>query len=116
MEDKHIRFSAANEEVSCFLRRVENLSEGTYWITERDLRELAKCLDALGPELRAAQSPETDPGLRQEIDRYIANLRALQPALEKVQCIMLARKAQIEAEKQHLYGVQSWLSAYHQTA
>ena len=46
----------------------------------------------------------------------LANLRALQPALEKVQCIMLARKAQIEAEKQHLYGVQSWLSAYHQTA
>jgi hypothetical protein len=45
----------------------------------------------------------------------VTNLRALQSALEKVRCVMLARKMQLETKKNHLAGVRGWVSAYHRT-
>ena len=117
MEDKGERFLRANQDISAFLRRVERLSEGTCWIDERDLQALSDRVAGLGPELRnASEGANPDLQLQEEVAKYIAHLRALQTALEKVQCIMLTRKARLDADRQHLNGLQGWLCAYHQTA
>jgi hypothetical protein len=117
MEDqKHVCFAAANIELSEFLRRVDGLASGTESITERDLQSLSRRLSTLAPEIGDASRGVTlNETLQDEIATYVKNLRALQTALEKVRCIMLARKMQLEGAKRHLHGLQGWVNAYHQT-
>src|SRR4029077_8997951 len=112
----HERFLSANQELRDFLRRVENLVHGTGTITDGDLKALSRRLSNLAPEIGDAAHSETlDAGLRNEVAEYVKNLRALQIALEKVRCIMLARKIQLESAKRHLVGLQGWVNAYSQT-
>lgn len=114
--NQHARFLAANQELRGFLRRVENLANGTGTITDVDLKALSQRLTYLAPEVGDASRSETlDAGLRSEVAEYVKNLRALQEALEKVRCIMLARKDQLEGAKRHLVGLQGWVTAYSQT-
>jgi hypothetical protein len=117
MEDlKHERFLAANGELRGFLQRVEDLVQGCGNITEGDLQTVSRRMANLAPEIGdAARSETLDAGLRYEVAEYVKNLRALQSALEKVRCVMLARKMQIESQREHLAGVQGWVNAYHQT-
>jgi hypothetical protein len=113
---KHERFLAANEELRDFLRRAEGLTAGTSTISEGDLKALSRRLSNLAPEVGDASHGETlDASLRNEVAEYVNNLRALQVSLEKIRCVMLTRKMQIEAERDHLGGLQDWFSAYHQT-
>jgi hypothetical protein len=113
---KHGRFAIANEELSEFLRRVDGLATGTETITEKDLQSLSQRLSTLAPEVGDASRGETlDGALQNEIAKYVKNLRALQFALEKVRCIMLARKVQLDGAKRHLHSLQGWVHAYNQT-
>jgi hypothetical protein len=114
--NKHERFLAANRELRDFLRRVEGLTTGTCSITEGDLKALSQRISTLAPEVGDASRSETlNLELRGEIAQYVNNLRALQIALEKVRCVMLARKMQLETKKRHLDGLQGWVNAYHRT-
>jgi predicted nucleic acid-binding Zn-ribbon protein len=117
MEDlKHERFLTANNELRDFLQRVENLVQGCGNITEGDLQAVSRRLANLAPEIGDAAHSETlDASLRHEVAEYVKNLRALQSALEKVRCVMLTRKMQIESQRQHLTGLQGWVNAYQQT-
>ena len=113
---KHERFLAANQDLRDFLGRVENLANGSGTITDGDLKALSRRLSTLAPEVGDASRSETlDADLRNEVAEYVKNLRALQTALEKVRCIMLARKLRLEGAKRHLYGLQGWVNAYSQT-
>ena len=115
-QSKHERFLSANQGLRDFLLRVENLAKGTAVLTDSDLKVLSLRLSTLAPEVGDASRSETlDAGLRSEVAEYVKNLRALQTALEKVRCIMLARKHQLEGAKRHLYGMQAWVNAYNQT-
>lgn len=112
----HERFLAANESLRTFLRKAEGLASGTSTINELDLESLSRHLSNLAPEVGDASRGETlDAGLREEIAEYVRNLRALQMALEKVRCIMLARKTQNEAQRRHLIELQGWVKAYQRT-
>lgn len=114
--EKYRRFSSANKELSDFLLKVDGMAKGTESITERDLQNLSQRLATLAPEVGdASRGAVLDHELQNEIGCYVTNLRALQAALEKVHCIMLARKLQLEAAKRHLDGVQDWVHAYSQT-
>jgi len=112
-QPNHELFLSANQELRDFLRRVENLANGNGTITEGDLKTLSQRLSNLAPEIGDASHSETlDAGLRIEVAEYVKNLRALQIALEKVRCIMLARKLLLESAKRHLVGLQGWVNAY----
>jgi len=114
-QPKHERFLSANQELRDFLRGVENLANGTGTTTDGDLKALSQRLSNLAPEIGDASHSETlDAGLRNEVAEYVKNLRAVQIALEKVRCIMLARKLQLEGVKRHLVGLQGWVKAYSQ--
>jgi hypothetical protein len=114
--NKHERFLSANKELRDFLERVEGLASGACSISDRDLQGLSQRLLTLAPEIGDASRGETlDANLRNEVAEYVKNLRALQTALEKVRCVMLARKMQIETQKRHLDGLQGWVNAYNQT-
>jgi ABC-type phosphate transport system auxiliary subunit len=115
-QHKHERFLSANQELRDFLRRVENLVKGTGTITDGDLKGLSQRLSTLATEVGDASRSETlDSDLRNEVAEYVTNLRALQSAMEKVHCIMLGRKLQLEGAKRHLFGLQGWVNAYSQT-
>jgi hypothetical protein len=113
---KHERFALANEEMSQFLRKVDDLANGTDSNTERDLQSLWQRLSTLAPEVGdASRGEELDQSLQYEIATYVKNLLALQSALKKVPCIMMSRKVQQENAKRHLYDLQGWVNAYNQT-
>jgi uncharacterized protein YigA (DUF484 family) len=113
---RHERFAAANQELSQFLRRVDGLATGTESITERDLQALSQRISTLAPEVGdASRGAALDGEIQEEIAEYVTNLRALQSALEKVRCVMLARKLQLDGAKRHLNGLQKWVDAYSQT-
>lgn len=113
---KHERFLSANEELRDFLQRVEGLASGTGSINERDLNALSQCLSTLAPEIGDASRVETlDADLRNEMAQYVNNLRALQIALDKVRCIMLTRKMELESHTRRLFGLQGWFNAYNPT-
>jgi hypothetical protein len=113
---KHERFLSANQELRGFLSRVDGLVAGTCSITDKDLQSLSQRMMTMVPEVGDASRGETlDSDLQGEIAEYVKNLRALQSALEKIRCFMLARKLQIESERRHLEGLHGWVNAYHQT-
>jgi ABC-type phosphate transport system auxiliary subunit len=113
---KHERFVAANEELRGFLHRVDGLVRGTDSVSEGDLRSVSQRIANLAPEVGdASRGANLDAQLQQEIAEYVRNLRALQTALEKVRCVMLARKLQIESAKRHVEGVKGWVEAYTHT-
>ncbi len=115
-QQKHERFAIANQELTDFLRRIDGLARGTATVTEKDLQALSQRLSMLAPEVGDASRGETlDAELQNEIAKYVKNLRSLQIELEKLRCVMLARKVQLDNERRHLYGLQSWVNAYHQT-
>ncbi len=112
----HARFLSANQELREFLRRAEGLANGTATVTEDDLARVSLRLANLAPEIGDASRSETlNADLQDEIGEYVKNLRSLQGALEKIRCVMLARRVQLEAAKRHIDGLQSWVSAYQQT-
>ena len=115
-ELKHERFVAANDELRGFLHRVDGLVGGTESVTEGDLRSVSQRIANLAPEVGdASRGASLDRQLQQEIAEYVRNLRALQDALERVRCVMLARKVQIESAKRHVEGVKGWVDAYTHT-
>ena len=114
-QHKHERFLSANEELRDFLQRAEGLASGTGSINERDLKVLSQRLSTLAPEIGDASRGETlDADLQNEMAQYVNHLRALQIALEKVRCVMLTRKRQLESQTRRLYGLQGWVNAYNQ--
>ena len=113
---KYERFAAANEELRGFLHRVDGLARGTGSVSEGDLRSVSHRIANLAPEVGDASRGATlDERLRVEIAEYVRNLSALQIALEKVRCVMLARKFQLESAKRHIEGVKGWVDAYNHT-
>ena len=112
----HERFASANRDLRDFLMRVEALGNGTGMISEEDMKRISQRLLTLAPEVGdASRSKTLDAALKAQIDEYVRNLKSMQRALEKVCCIMLARKSQLEAAKRHMEGLRGWVSAYHQT-
>jgi len=113
LERKHERFAAANNELRSFLNRVDGLTSGTENVSEGDLRSVSQRIANLAPEVGdASRGADLDDSVRHEIGEYVRNLRALQLALEKVRCVMLARKVQLETAKRHVEGLKGWVEAY----
>jgi hypothetical protein len=112
----HDGFAAANEELRGFLRRVDGLALGTESVSEGDLKSVSQRIANLDPHVgEAARGEVLDTRLQLEIAEYVRNLRALQMALEKVRCVMLARKVQLESAKRHVEGVKGLVEAYNHT-
>ena len=112
----HVRFLAANQELRVFLARVEAQANGTGTVTACYLQVLARRLQNTAPEVGDASRSETlDSGLQLELAEYVRNLRALQAGLERVRYVMFARRAQTEAARLRMDGLQGWVNAYRQT-
>jgi hypothetical protein len=115
--DRNELFASANLELLAFLSQADGLVQGTSDLGAEDLRAIGRLLETMAPEM--AKSPRNgcdDAGAREQVQRYISNLRSLQVSLEQVRCVMLARRAKLEAARQHVEGVRGWADAYRQTS
>src|SRR6267154_5239902 len=112
----HARFQSANQKLRDFLRRAEGLASKSGTVTERDLKQFSLRFITLAPEIGdASRSATLDTSLQQEIAEYVKNLRALQGALKKVRCVMLARQVQLGAAKGRMDRLQGWVDLDPQT-
>jgi hypothetical protein len=116
-DEQHERFQSANHELRDFLDRVSALVQGTGNLGAADLQALSRFLEMMTPEIGAAGCNTTiDAALKAVIAEYKNNLIELQAGLEQVRCVMLARRAQLEAARQHMDAFRGWAHAYRQTA
>ena len=106
----------ANREVQVFLKRVEDLVQGRGDIGGDDLRRIGRLLQSMAPELgELSREVSTNAGMQAPIREYASNLRALQTSFERIRCVMLARRVQLDAERQRLNQLHRWADAYRQT-
>lgn len=110
---KHERFIAANQQLRKFLQQAEGLANGSAAVTEGEVKTILVHLLNFAPAVGDASRSETlDARLREEMAEYIKNLRALQQAVERICRVMLCRRAQLEATKRNLDGLQGWIHAF----
>jgi hypothetical protein len=110
------RFVLANRELQDFLQRAEGLTNGTNTVTEDGIIGIWVRLLALAPEVdEAHRHGRATEDSRDEIGNYIRYLRMAREALEKVRCVMQARRAQSEVARRQINGLQGWINAYRQT-
>jgi hypothetical protein len=115
--NRHLALGAVNREVAGLLRRVDGLVHGTGDIGAAELRRVRRLLEAMGPEVKEAlANGSVDALLRRQIETYAENLKALESSLNQVKCVMLARRARMDAAQRHVDGLRGWVNAYRQTA
>jgi len=114
--DARSRLSLANRELRNFLRRVDGMVLGQGDIGADDLRTIGKLLQSIGQEIcESRRGPSADTELPALIQEYAVNLRAARTALEKVRCVMLARRARMDRDRGRVSQLQGWANAYRQT-
>jgi len=80
------------------------------------VRAIAAPLRQMAPLVgRAQHLCAESPAWREELDLYARNLAQMHQALERVRCVLLARRAQLEARRGHLDAVRSWAGAWQKT-
>ena len=71
----------------------------------------------MDPEFRqATQCAPSDPATQEEVAKYVGNLRSVHATIQTIHSVMLERKAQLDADRQHLSSLHNWISAYRHTA
>jgi hypothetical protein len=107
---------SANRELRSFLARVDRLVHGTGDVHAEDLYAIRRLLESVAPELGGPpRGVSVDAMLQAHIQEYKDNLRAAQASLEQVRCVMLGRRARLEAAKRHLEGLRGFVHAYQTT-
>lgn len=108
---------SVNSELRDFLERADTLVHGTGDIDAGELGVVHRLLESTGARIgEASRSAAIDAALRAELQTYADRLRALEVSLNQVRCVVLARRAQLEAAQQHMHGLRDWVNAYRQTA
>ena len=108
---------AVNQELAAFLARVDALVDGTGDLRAEEWRAMRRVLESIHPALLdAARHASVDSLLRAQLDAYARNLRVLEASLNQVRCVMLARRARVDAAQRHVTGLRGWVNAYRRTA
>lgn len=117
MEDATVRrVRQANELLQLFLRRIGEALSGRGNFTVEDVRSIAGPVRAMAPLVSSSEPLcAARPELQQEFEAYARNLTAMDQALDRVRCVLLARRTQIEAQCGHLETVRLWADAWRQT-
>jgi hypothetical protein len=117
MEDPTlVRVRAANEQLQRSLGRIGEALAGRAPFTAEEVRSIAEPVRAMAAVVsRAEQLRAAVPGLQNELEIYSRNLREMNRAFDRLRCVLLARCAQIEAQRGHLAAVRSWADAWRQT-
>jgi len=113
----HELFQAANRELGSFLERIDRLVHGAGEIHASELRSVCRLVAALEPDVNAAsRSASGDQLLRAQLKLYADNLKTIDASLHRVRCVMLARRARVDAAQRHVNGLRGWMNAYRRTS
>ncbi len=106
----------SNSKLRGMLRRVGDALAGRANFGVEEIREIAEPVSRMAPVVAEANQLRAEsPELRNELEHYAHNLGELNTALERVNCVLLARCASIEAQRGHLEAVRMWATAWQQT-
>jgi len=117
MEDATLlRARQTNAQLQLFLRGVGEALAGRANFTAEEVRAIAEPVRQMAPLVGQAEHLcAQSPAWREELDLYARNLAQMHQALDRVRCVLLARRAQIEARRGHLETVSRWAGAWQQT-
>jgi hypothetical protein len=80
------------------------------------VRAIAEPVRQMAPLVgRAERLRAESPAWREELDLYASNLAQMHQALDRVRCVLLARRAQLAARRGHLETVRRWAGTWQQT-
>lgn len=107
---------SSNSKLQGMLRRVGDALAGRANFGVEEIREIAEPVSRMESVVAEANQLRAEsPELRNELEHYAHNLGELNTALERVNCVLLARSASMEAQRGHLEAVRMWASAWQQT-
>jgi hypothetical protein len=75
------------------------------------LGSLYRELERAGQVIRQADSQETRPSIRRELQRYRENLQRLQVELKALDLIYAAKRIELWQQQQHLAAAGAWANA-----
>ena len=106
----------SNSKLRGMLQRIGDTLAGRANFGVEEIREIAEPVSRMASVVAEADRLRAEsPEFRNELEHYAQNLGELNKALERVNCVLLARSANIEAQREHLEGVRLWASAWQQT-
>jgi hypothetical protein len=106
----------ANAQLAAWLALAGECLEGRRNFEPEDVRAAAAAVAAMDGV--AAQAPRwraADSQLKQELELYARNLRAVQTALDRLRCALLARTAGLDAQRAHRETLAQWTAAWRRT-
>ena len=110
------RVRQANAQLQLFLGRVAEALAGRLNFTAADVRAIAEPVREMTSVVSAAERLcAATPELRHELETYARNLGAMDQAFDRLRCVLLARCAQIEAQRGHAETVRRWAGTWQQT-
>ena len=116
MSDPRAQITAASAEVAALSSLARRALEGQAEFGPEQLRTLKSVLDRMDPlMLQSAQLRREQPELRPDLDAYKALLTELEPLLERIRVMLLARRAQMVLDRGQLEAVARWSDALRQT-
>ena len=105
-----------NAQIGQQLANIQRALRGEGEFEVEQVQALSKLVGEMAPIMeRAADLRTLGPEIASQLDLYKAQLRELQPALERANMMLLARKAQMEAGRGQLQAVAKWAAMLGQT-
>ncbi len=116
MSEPNKQIAASNAQVTALVSLARRALQGQAEFGPEQLHILKSALDRMDPlMLQSAQLRREQPELRPELDAYKALLAELEPLLERIRVMLLARRAQTVLDRGQLEAVARWSDALRQT-
>ena len=110
------RVREVNAQLQLSRGRIGEALAGRRNFTVEDMRAVAEPVRAMEPVVSQAEILRaTVPGMPVELEAYWENLSEMDQAFDRLRCMLLGRRAQIEAQRGHLDTVRLWADTWRQT-
>jgi len=106
----------ANSKLQQIIGRAADALAGRRNFDVEDVRAAAEPVAEMAPIISDAERLRGEmPELHSELGTYARNLGEMQTALDRVRIVLLARCAQVEAQRGHLETLGLWAAAWRKT-
>jgi len=110
------RVRGVNQKLRAALGKIADALAGRGNFAVEDVRAIAEPVREMASLVCEADRLRAgEPDLRSELETYARNLEELQTGLDRIRCVLLARCAQMEAQRGHMQTVRLWATTWQQT-
>jgi hypothetical protein len=100
-----------NAELATLISSAQSVLTAEAVFTVEEVRALSRPISEMAPILAAAKQPPQDPQIEAQLKRYKAQLRELQPILDRLCTMLVAKRSHLYSGQSQLKAVSNWAAA-----